>query len=162
MPDATPYESLSRHAAIRRSRKADLLAVCRSIELSFTGEGASTVYVCLQHVDFLTERTVRTYDRMARFGARIHVYGVDVRSRTDLRDLFTLHDLSPRSPLALEWNLLILGSRTTTALAAREEALPPGGGPHGDGDRRFSFLTTTDPHDVRFAAAALSADSFVA
>lgn len=161
MPDATPFESLSRHAAVRRSRKADLLSVSRSIELSFMGEGAATVYVCLQHVDFLTTTTVRTYDRMARFGTRVHIYGVDVRSRTDLRDLFHLHDVSPRSPLAHEWNVLVLGSRMTTALAAREEAPQPGTR-SGDADRRFAFLTTTDPHDVRFAAAALSADAFVA
>lgn len=161
MPDATPFESLSRHAAVRRSRKADLLSVSRSIELSFHGEGASTIYVCLQHVDFLTEQTVRTYDHLVRHGSQVHVYGVDVRARTDLRDLFTLHDVSPRSPLAHEWNVLVLGSRVTTALAAREEAPLPGS-TGGDGDRRFAFVTTTDTHDVRFAAAALSADAFVA
>jgi len=96
VPEATPNESLSRHAAVRRSRKTDLLSVSRSIELGFYGEGAATAYVCLQHVGFLTEATVRTYERMARFGTQVHVHGVDVRSRTDLRRLPPARPRSPR------------------------------------------------------------------
>lgn len=154
---ASPFAHLSTVSPVDVSPRRALIALSRSLEArAFAGSADSTVWVCLQHARFLTPTTRGLYEALAGRGATVHLYGEEVRSVTPFGPGVHLHDLSPRSPLAMEWNILLVSDRGSAALSAQER--PPSA---ELGDRRFAWTTSEQPAEVLYAASSLPLQDFV-
>ena len=162
MPDTTPFTALKRFALTTVSPKSALVAVSRAIEArAMSVQGPARLWVCLQHEEFNTGRTRAVHDQLAFRGVRVDVYGQGVRAAGPRPTGIELHDLSGYSPIAREWTVLLVAEGLALGMAARELQHDAGPAATRDRDRRFEWLLTADPDDIRFAASTLPADIFV-
>lgn len=162
MPDASPYASLSRHQPPRTSDKRALLALGRSIEArALTAAPHADLWVSLQHVRFHAGRTWCLHDELARAGVRVHVYGVRVRDGRPAPTAMSFHDISEFSPLAQEWDVLLVTPDAGIGFAARQLVPTLPTDTSQDLERRFEWVLSEDRADVAYAAAALPGGDFV-
>lgn len=160
MPDVSPFASLARGTTVRRSTKRHLLALSRSIESrALAAEPAAHLWVCLQHVDFHSGRTLALHRELASHGVGVSVYGIDVRGGSATSTPFDLHDISPHGLLALEWNLLLVTQTYGLGLAARQVAT--GEDMRVSSETTFDWVVSEDRADVQYAAESLPTDAYV-
>lgn len=134
--------------------KRDLLGLSRAIEGRALAGGASTVLVTFQDKRHVTAATRASYARLARSGARVVIFARGLVSDYAPDSDGLLHvALAWGDPLALEWDIVVLGP-SPLALVARD--LQPEIAVSGaDMSRAFSWVRTTDRRQVQAAADAL-------
>lgn len=167
MPDTSPYVALSRLVPPRTSAKRALLSLSRSIEArALASAPDAELWVSLQHARFHSGRTRRLHEALAAAGVTVRVYGVGVRDGRLGPPTLRCHDVSEFSPLASEWDVLLVTPDAGLGLVA-QEVDPSAVGPLVQGpavadlDRRFDWVVSEDRADVVYAAASLPGDSFV-
>jgi DICT domain-containing protein len=151
------YDAVASRTRPQSRTKRDLLAASRLVEQAALRGGAHTVLVTFQDKQHLTTASRAAYARLARAGATVHAFARGLVSdyRPDTDGLRTVA-LLPDDPLALEWDIVVLGGSSSTAFVARD--LAPGAPVRGaDLDRRFDWVRTDEPELVQAAAEALLA-----
>ena len=153
----SPFDVVAPHVRAQRRTKRELLAASRLVEAEALAGGAHTVLVTFQDKRHLTTASRASYARIARTGAVVHAFARGLVSdyRPDSQGLVTVA-LMPDDPLVGEWDIVVVGKRTSIAFVARD--LAPGDAVDGaDLDRPFSWTRTDDPELVQAAAAGLLA-----
>lgn len=146
----TPCSTLSSLVHLRRIHKRQLLARVRALEIELLHEQpADLVGVCVQDSRLLTNRTLRTYAKIARTGVHVRVFarGLHARLAPGVEGV----DLRDDDPLASEWCLVVLGA-APVCLAARDLHEKTS----VDGERVFSWGMSLDLSVVQAAAESLS------
>jgi EAL domain-containing protein (putative c-di-GMP-specific phosphodiesterase class I) len=149
---ATPFRSVSRERELRRGSKRVLVE--RSIQLEEEAAslgGEAVVLSTFQDARFFTEATRERYARLARHAAFVGVFGEGMGP--DPAPGVRGDDLAAGSPLASEWNVIVVSPHFAAAFVARD--LGDEGAP--DESRRFDFAMTYDRELVAAAARSLMA-----
>lgn len=165
-PTMTPYRHVVRTRQPGTTEREQLLALSANVEIraakalaeqtrSRLGRrkaSTSQIWICVQHRDNITARTREVYRAFADLARQVHIVAAGLGPEQGLwPDNVILHDVAEDSPLAAEWNILMLSPEAGLALVSQE--LPPAPRPHdegrGDGlDRRYAWAVSEQRTEV--------------
>ncbi|MCW2778806.1 MAG: hypothetical protein JWN17_2531 [Frankiales bacterium] len=153
----SPFDVVAQRVPAQRRTKRQLLSASRALERRALAAGVDTVLVTFQDRRHLTPPTRDAYAGLARSGATVHAFARGLVSDYRPGSTGLSHvALLPHDPLALEWDLVVLGRTFSAAFVARD--LTPGATADGaDLDRPFSWTQTEDPDLVSACADRLLA-----
>ncbi len=151
---ASPFGLVENHHRVRTARKSTVVAFSRHIETQAQrAADPPMVLAALQRLQYLTPRTLRRYEDLARTSPLVAVFGQGMVEEPG--DGIRGVSLTGDDPLNLEWTVVALGPHTAAALIARERERERGASPCADGDRRFDFVITYDRELVTATARSL-------
>lgn len=137
----TPFELATADGGARTVRKRTLIELSRHIErLAAAAESPPIVLFTLQRHDNFRGQTRRNYTALAKKSPLVVAYAVNASDELD--SLLRWVDIGADDPMALEWNVVVLGPDTAAALIARE--LEPPGRADYENERRFEAVITFD------------------
>ncbi len=147
----SPFDVVSTDADLRTVGKPELLAISRQLEdQALRAADTTMVLVALQHARHFTPSTRKRYLALAEISPLVAVFGQDIAAvlSSGLRGI----PLAASDPLCAEWNVLILGPHTSSALIARERR---DARDQSEWNRQFDCVVTHDRAIITAAARAL-------
>ena len=137
----TPFELATALGGARTVRKRTLIELSRHIErLAAAAESPPIVLFTLQQHENYRGQTQKNFTVLAKKSPLVVAYVVNAAGELDPRLRWV--DIAEDDPMALEWNIVVIGPDTAAALIARELE-PPGSTPL-ENDRRFEAVITFD------------------
>ncbi|MCU1691533.1 MAG: sensor-containing diguanylate cyclase/phosphodiesterase [Frankiales bacterium] len=148
----SPFDVVAHAVPAQRRSKRQLLTASRTLERRALAARVDTVLVTFQDRRHLTPASRDAYAGLARSGATVHAFARGLTSDYRPGSAGLSHvALLPQDPLALEWDIVVLGRTFSAAFVARD--LTPGTAVAGpDLDRPFSWTQTEDPALVQACA----------
>ncbi|MEU4689722.1 EAL domain-containing protein [Actinoplanes sp. NPDC023714] len=146
--DRTPFEIVSRHRAVTRTNKKQLMPMSRHLEaLAGDGPEPPVLLACFQEARHFTPATRVRFGRIARRSPMVAALGagLDREPAPGVRGACFGDDR-----LRGEWNVIVLGPHRAAALVARDL-----GDDCAEPDRRFDFALTHERDLVVRAARSL-------
>ena len=145
----TPFEVLQSGRRVRRSTKALLRSISRSLELEAESLGGSAVALAtFQHARHYTPPVQETYARLGQRMAFVGVLGAGLPP--DPAPYVRGGHLEEHDPLLAEWDVAVVGPHFAATLAARDL-----GDTGPEDERRFDFVVSHNRDLATEAARSL-------
>ncbi|MDA2889893.1 EAL domain-containing protein [Mycolicibacterium sp. BiH015] len=137
----TPFELATVHSGARTMRKRTLIELSRHLErLASAAESPPIVLFTLQEQGNYRGQTRNNFTALAKRSPLVVAFAVNAVDELD--PALRWVDIDAGDPMALEWDIVVIGPDTAAALIARE--LEPPGSAARENDRRFETVITFD------------------
>ncbi len=140
----TPFELATMDSGARTMRKRTLIELSRHLEhLASAAESPPIVLFTLQQHGNYRGQTRKNFTALAKRSPLVVAFAVNaVNAAQELDSALRWVDIGADDPMALEWDIVVIGPDTAAALIARE--LEPPGSAARENDRRFETVITFD------------------